>query len=70
MNKTKNTRRVYISDLNANDVFSLPGDNTRYVVISRRTSGSVTRVEYRLMGSTINASFTRVNLSTADLYTD
>lgn len=65
-----NTKRVYIKDLNANDVFTLPGERTEYVCESRRQDGMWTRIDYRVKGGDLRSTFTRTSLSTADLFTD
>lgn len=60
-----NIKRINIKDLNANDSFRLPGVNTTYTVESRRTMGNMTTVVYR--SGDYRGTFTKVNLSTADL---
>lgn len=60
-----NTERIFIKNLNANDSFRLPGVNTTYTVESRRTMGNMTTVVYRC--GDFRGTFTKVNLTTADL---
>jgi hypothetical protein len=66
----KNTKRIYIQDLNANDLFYLPGYHNMLVCVSRRTMDNMTRVVYRAFGDKRTNEYSRVNLSTVDLLTD
>lgn len=67
MNKVKNTKRIFINTLNANDEFTLPGESTIYVCESRRTEKPYTTVTYRVKGTDIRYAYTRPGLSTVDL---
>lgn len=59
---------VFICDLNANDVFVMPGQDTLYVCESRRTMDNMTTVVYRVWNDTsVRSTFTKVSLSTAYL---
>lgn len=67
MNKVTETNRIYVRDLNANDVFYIPGVETPYVCESRRTLDNRTAVVYRVLGTDERFEFVRVNLSTVDV---
>lgn len=62
MNKPQNTETIFVRDLNANDLFIVPGTNTVYVCESRHTLGAKTRVVYRR--SDFRGEFVKPNLST------
>lgn len=62
MNKPKNTETIFVRDLNANDVFFIPGINTPYVCESRYTGPGGTRVVYRL--GDYRGEFVKPSLST------
>lgn len=69
MNKVKNTQRVFINTLNTNDEFYVPGINTPYVCESRISREGWTTVNYRVKGENTVYTYSRPNLSTADLVT-
>lgn len=51
------TKRIYLQDLNANDVFTMSDTSTDTRVCERRhTDGGVTRVDYRPTGMTLRAT--------------
>ena len=64
---TKQTKRINLMDLNANDRFCLPGNPTVMTCYFRRTIGNQTRVEYGYPGESFRSTFTRVNMSSVDL---
>lgn len=66
MNKPQNAETIFVRDLNANDLFLLPGLATVYRVESRQTMGANTRVTY-VVGNGERFTFVKPNLSTAYL---
>jgi hypothetical protein len=64
MNITKphGTESIFVRDLNANDLFVVPGTNTVYLCESRQTMGANTRVVYRC--SDFRGEFVKPSLST------
>lgn len=63
--------RIFVRDLNANDVFRFPGSDEKHVCVSRYTEGHSTRLLYRAYGRPANfadySEIVRVNMSTVDL---
>ena len=70
----KNSKRIFVRDLNANDVFSFPGSSEEHVVVSRKTEGNMTALMYRPFGQAAHIAdyshVSRVNMTTVDLITN
>lgn len=63
-----NTETTFVKNLNANERFTLPGQNTVYVCDHRRTEGGLTTVVYHIGSPTALNTFTFTKPSLSTIY--